>query len=94
MNWYLSRTAQTRPPYASFQWDVLLNQALGDIKKKFSVEKVRICVGVFIAWHAACCEMLLVVSTVLPHGCCLVAVLLFSCVSARGFSYMFGTSVL
>ena len=42
MGWYLMRTGQSRPPYASFQWDVLLNQALGDIKKKFSVEKVSV----------------------------------------------------
>ena len=40
MGWYLMRSGQARAPYASFQWDVLLNQALGDIKKKFSVEKV------------------------------------------------------
>jgi hypothetical protein len=41
MQWYLMRTGQARAPYASFQWDVLLNQALGDIKRKFSVEKIN-----------------------------------------------------
>eukprot|EP00124_Ichthyophonus_hoferi_P002376 Ihof_evm5s159 gene=Ihof_evmTU5s159 len=41
MAWYLMRTGQTKHPWASFQWDVLLKQALGDIKKKFSVEKLN-----------------------------------------------------
>eukprot|EP01134_Creolimax_fragrantissima_P007686 CFRG7686T1 len=41
MNWYIMRTGQTKPLYASFQWDVLLKQALGEIQKKFSVEKIN-----------------------------------------------------
>ncbi|KNC84851.1 hypothetical protein SARC_02933 [Sphaeroforma arctica JP610] len=41
MNWYLMRTGQDKPLYASFQWDVLLKQALGEIHKKFSVEKLN-----------------------------------------------------
>ncbi|KAJ3112953.1 hypothetical protein HDU96_003954 [Phlyctochytrium bullatum] len=41
MKWYFERTGSTPPKRYSNEWDIALKQALGELKKKYNVEKLN-----------------------------------------------------